>query len=366
MAVQAGGGPGDVAIPDALPVLPLRDAVVFPLTAVPLAVGQPRSVRLVEDVMRGNRLLALVTQREAKAEPATPADLHHIGTVGVIHQLARVPDGSMRLMVQGLERVRVLDWIGTEPYLVARLEVAREPTVQATEVDALRRAVVDIFRRLVEASPDLPNELAVAVENVSDPRHVVYFVASVVPLGIAARQELLELDPVTAKLHRLVDLLQRELAVRELGRKITSETEERLSKQQREFYLREQLRSIQRELGEAEGGDSRVAELRGRLEAARLPEEARRETERELNRLPGIPPTSPEHGMIVTYLEWMATGPSTSAEPVKSWTRITSTWRRSRIGSSSTWPSRSSGRSARDGRARPVPARLRCPPRRPG
>ena len=309
MAVPPGAGPGDFVIPDALPVLPLREAIVFPLTAVPLAVGQPRSVRLVDDVMRGNRLLALVAQRDPKAEPATPADLHRMGTVGVIHQLARVPDGSMRLMVQGIERIRLLDWIGTEPYLVARIEVAREQTVPATEMDALRRAVVDIFRRLVEVSPDLPDELAVATENVSDPRHVAYFIASVVPLDMAARQELLELDSVTATLRRLVDLLQRELAVRELGRKITTDTEERLSKQQREFYLREQLRSIQRELGETEAGDSQVAELHRRIEEARLPEEARRETERELSRLAGIPASSPEHGMIVAYLESMASLP---------------------------------------------------------
>jgi ATP-dependent Lon protease len=309
MAVQPGTSPADFAIPDALPVLPLRDAVVFPLTAVPLAVAQPRSVRLVDEVMRGNRLLALVAQRDAKVEPATPDHLHRVGTVGVIHQLARGPDGSVRLMVQGIERVRLLDWIGTEPYLVARIEIAREQTVQATEVDALRRAVVDIFRRLVELSPGLPDELAAAAENVTDPRHVVYFVASVVPLDLAARQQLLEMDSVTAKLRRLVDLLQRELAIRELGSKITSETEERLSKQQREFYLREQLRSIQRELGEAEGADSQVAELRRRLDEAHLPDEARREAERELSRLAGIAASSPEHGMIVTYLEWMASLP---------------------------------------------------------
>jgi ATP-dependent Lon protease len=310
MAVPSGGSPGDFAIPDALPVLPLRDVVVFPLTAVPLGVAQPRSVQLVDDVMRGNRLLVLVAQRDAKAEPATPEDLHRVGTVGVIHQLGRVPNGRVRLLVQGIERVRLLDWIGTEPYLVARIEVARDQTAQATEVDALRRAVVDIFRRLVEASPELPDELGTAVENVTDPRHVVYFVASVVSLDMAARQELLEMDPVTAKLRRLVDLLQRELAVRELGQKITTDTQERLSKTQRDYYLREQLRSIQRELGEDEGGDdSGVAELRQRIEEARLPDEARREAERELGRLASISPASPEHGLILTYLEWMASLP---------------------------------------------------------
>jgi len=309
MAVQAPGAPGDFTIPDALPVLPLRDTLVLPLTAVPLAVAQPRSVRLVDDVMRGNRLLALVAQRDAKSEPAAPEDLHRVGTVGMIHQLARVPDGSVRLMIQGIERVRLLDWIGTEPYLVARIEMAPDQMVQAQETDALRHAVVDIFRRLVAASSELPDELAAAAESFTDPRHLVYFVTSVALPDLATRQELLEMDPVTAKLRRLVDLLQREVAVRELGRKITTDTEERLSKKQREFYLREQLRSIQRELGEDEGGDSHVVELRRRIEEAGLPEEARREAERELSRLASISPASPEHGMVVTYLEWMASLP---------------------------------------------------------
>jgi ATP-dependent Lon protease len=308
MAVRPPGSES-FTVPDALPVLPLREVVMFPLTAAPLAVGQPRSLRLVDDVMRGNRLLALVAQRDPKAEPAMPEDLHRVGTVGVIHQLARTPDGSVRLMVQGLERVRLLDWIGTEPYLVARIEVAREQPGETTEMDALRRAAVDVFRRLVAVSSELPDELATAVESIADSRHVAYLVASVVPLDIGARQELLELDPVTAKLRRLIDLLQRELAVRELGRKITTDTEERLSKKQREYYLREQLRSIQRELGEDEGVDGQPAELRRRIEEARLPDEARREAERELSRLASIPPSSPEHGMIVTYLEWMASLP---------------------------------------------------------
>jgi ATP-dependent Lon protease len=309
MAVQPGGSAADFVIPDALPVLPLRDALVFPLTAAPLVVAQPRSVRLVDDVMRSNRLLVLVAQRDPKAEPAKPEDLYRVGTVGVIHQLARVPDGGVRLMVQGVERIRLLDFIGTDPYLVARIEAAPDQTDPATEVDAHRRAVVDIFRRLVEASPELPDELAGAVESVTDPRHVMYLVASMVPIDLAARQELLEMDPLTAKLRRLVDLLQRELAVRELGRKITTDTEERLSKTQRDFYLREQLRSIQRELGEDEGRDSQVTELRRRIEEAHLPDEARREVERELSRLAGLSPASPEHGLVVTYLEWMANLP---------------------------------------------------------
>jgi ATP-dependent Lon protease len=308
MADPSSAVSGEFVIPDVLPVLPLRETVVFPLTAAPLAVGQARSLQLVDDVMRGNRLLALVAQRDPKVEPAMPADVHRVGTVAVIHQFARAPDGTVRFMVQGVERIRIVDWIKTEPYLVARVEAAPDPAVPGTEAEALRRAVVDIFRRLVEASPELPDELGAAAQNLSDARHVAYLVASVVPLDVAARQELLEMD-VPAKLTRLVDLLQRELAVRELGKKITTDTEQQLSKKQREFYLREQLRSIQRELGEEEGGDTQVGGLRRRIEEAGLPDEARREAERELSRLPSIPPASPEHGMIVTYLEWVASLP---------------------------------------------------------
>ena len=212
-------------------------------------------------------------------------------------------------MVQGIERIKIVDWASTEPYLVARVEAAPDQVVEATEVDALRRAAADIFRRLVEASPELPDELGFAAESFTDPRHFLYFVASLVPLDLPVRQGLLEMDPVPAKLRRLVDLLQRELAVRELGRKITSETEERLSKKQREYYLREQLRSIQRELGEDREGDGQVPELRRRIEEAGLPDEARREAERELARLADLSPSSPEHGMIGTYLEWMASLP---------------------------------------------------------
>jgi ATP-dependent Lon protease len=292
-----------------LPVLPLRDLVVFPLTAVPLAIGQPRSLKLVDDVMRGNRVLGLVAQRDASKESAGPDDLHRIGTVGVIHQLARVADGTLRLMIQGLERIRIVGWMGTEPYLVARVEVAREEFAPDTEVDALRQALIDIFRKIIATPPERPEELVTTAESIPDARHVAYFIASVVPLETATRQELLELEPLVAKLRRLVDVLQHHLAVRELGRKITSDTEERLSKKQRDFYLREQIHSIQKELGDEDDSDGGVAELRRRIEEAGLPEEAKREAERELTRLAGLSPSSPEHGMITTYLDWLASLP---------------------------------------------------------
>ncbi|HXZ84983.1 MAG TPA: LON peptidase substrate-binding domain-containing protein, partial [Myxococcota bacterium] len=304
------GQPETPGVPDALPVLPLRDSVVLPLAAAPLAVGQPRSVQLVDDVMRGNRLLALVAQRDAAAESPGPSGLHDIGTMAVIHQLARAPDGTLRIFVQGLERIRIADWVRTEPYLVARAVAAPDTVDSGPELDGLRRAAVDLFHKLAGLIGELPADVAAAAEGLPDVRQVAYLIASIAPLDARARQEILALDPLSAKLRRLIDLLQRELAVRELGRKITTDTEERLSKRQREFYLREQLRSIQRELGEdEEGGGSETEDLRRRIEEAGLPEEARREADRELARLGSIPAASPEHGLIRTYLEWMASLP---------------------------------------------------------
>ena len=305
------------ALPDALPVLPLRGTVIFPMAVVPLAVGRPESVKLVDDVMRGGRLVALVAQRTEPAVTATFDNLYRVGTAGIIHQLARMPDGSLRLMVQGIERIRLLDVLQTEPYLVVHVAPApdiRETAAESTETAALRRAAVDLFRRLVGLAGDLPDELAVAAENLTDSRQVAYLIATVAPLEPDVRQEILELDPVEAKLRRLVDLLQRELAVRELGQKITTETQERLSKAQREFYLREQLRSIQTELGEKGEADAtdETAELRRQIEAAHLPEEARTEAERELRRLAGMATTSPEYGLTRSYLEWMASLPWTT------------------------------------------------------
>ncbi|MCC7372782.1 MAG: endopeptidase La [Chloroflexi bacterium] len=287
--------------------------VVFPLAVMPLFVGQERSIKLIDDVMRGDRLVALVAQTSDAVENAGPDDLHSIGTAGVIHQMVRAPDGTIRLMIQGVERVRLGTFVQTEPYLKAEVAVSKETPSSGVETQGLRRAVLDLFRRLIPLVDELPSEIMPAAEALEDPRQLVYLVASTAPLSGTVRQELLEQDVLDAKLRRLVELLQHELAIRELGQKITTETRERMTKAQREYFLREQLRAIRRELGEEDqSGDP--SELRQRIDAAGLPEEARREAERELNRLQNVPPASPEHGIIRTYLDWMASLP---------WNRLT-------------------------------------------
>jgi ATP-dependent Lon protease len=271
-----------------LPVLPLRGGtIVYPLAVVPLAVAQPQVIQLIDDTMRRDRLVAMIAQRRDDVETPGPDDLYRIGAVAIIHQLTRGGDGALHVVVQGLERIRMVDIVKTDPYLVARLEPVPERFLAGPESAGLRREAVDRYRRLVGLF-GLPEELAATVERVTDPRQLVYLMASTLPFDRNARQELLELDPVDAKLHRLVDLLQR------LDQRITPEIKEQLAKQ----------RSIQEERGERKDeGD--VADLRRRFEEVHLPEKARREAERELNRLASIPPASREHGLIRTYLDWM-------------------------------------------------------------
>ncbi len=296
-------------IPDALPVLPLINTVVVPMAVAPIVVGQERSIKLVDEVMRTNRLVTLVAQRHPEARPAGPDDIYRVGTTAIIHRLLRLPDGTLQLVVQGLERIRILDFLQTEPFLVARIEKLPEQVTASTELEALRRTLGELFRKLVPLTEDIPNELAAAGENISDPRLFAYLVTAMTPMETPLRQEILELDAVENKLQRLVEIVQQELAVRELQQQITSDAQEKISKTQREYILREQLKSIQRELGEEDAEQAEIQELRNQLEAAQLPEEARKEAFRELSRLERLPAISPEYGMIRTYLDWMVSLP---------------------------------------------------------
>ncbi len=292
-----------------LPVLPLRGTVVFPLTVVPLAAAQPRSLRLIDDVMSGDRTVALVLQKDPEQEGAGPDDVLRIGTIATIHQMMRVPDGSVRLAVQGLERTRITEFVGEEPYLTAQVEQAPETVAESVEVQALTRNTLELFQRLVSLVSHLPDELVTAALNVDDPRHLVYLVATNLRMEAEERQHLLELDSVQEKLTTLNSFIAKELDVLELGKKIQTDVQEELSKTQREYYLREQLKAIQKELGEGGDGDAEIAELRAKIDEAGLPEEAAREARRELDRLSKLPPAAAEYGVIKTYVDWLTTLP---------------------------------------------------------
>jgi ATP-dependent Lon protease len=292
-------------LPDALPILPLRETVTYPDTLTPLAVGQERSIKLVNDVLSGNRMLAMVASKDSENDAPGPGDLYGVGVAGTVARMMKVPDGTLRILVQGSERIRILDYVTEEPYLVARIEAMPDVIEQSTELEALTRNVQSTFSEIIEAIPYLPEELQLAVANLDDPSALSHLISGALRISTEEKQELLEAVDVTRRLRRLSEILARELEVVQLGSKIQSQVESEIDKGQREYFLRQQLKAIQEELGEADEQQAEVNELRQRLEEAGLPEEAKQQAERELGRLEKLPPIAAEYGVIRTYLEWL-------------------------------------------------------------
>src|SRR5579884_3817741 len=298
-----------IELPDVLPILPLKDTVVYPMAVTPLGVGKERSIRLIDEVMRGSRLVGLVAQKDADIEEAGPDDCFRVGTVARIARLLRIPDGTIQIIVQGLERIVIDEFVESAPFLKAHCHLAPETSPQDIEVEALKRNAIDLFQRLVNLVQYLPDQLALAAMNLDDPRQVVYLIASSAQMDLALRQELLELDSVRQKLEKVTAFLTRELEVLELGKKIQSQAQEEMGKAQREYFLREQLKAIQKELGEESDEVATVNELRQKIEEAGMPEEANKEALRELSRLEKLPTASPEYSVIRTYLETLVALP---------------------------------------------------------
>lgn len=298
-----------IEIPDVIPILPLRGVVVYPLTAQPLSIGQPRSLRLVEDVVASHDVIGLVASKDPELEEPDPEDTYRVGTAAAIHRLFKAPDGTIRLIVQGLERIRIVEYVETEPYLKARVEVAPDVVEETSELEALRRNIGDIFRQVVSLVPSIPDELMMVTINVEDPRQLVYTVANYVRIRLEEAQEIIELDSVTTKARRLLNLLTKELEVLELGRKIQGEAQSEMEKVQREYFLREQLKAIQKELGEGDEQQMEVEEFRQKIKESGMPEEAEKEARRELDRLSKLPTAAAEYGVIRTYLDWLTSLP---------------------------------------------------------
>ncbi len=292
-------------LPDALPVLPLREMVTFPDTLTPLAVGQERSIKLVDDVLGANRMLVMVASRDPENDEPGPEDLYEVGVAGVVARMLKIPDGTIRILVQGMQRVRLGPYVAEEPYLVAR--IAEQPDVieVSPELEALTRNVQRTFSEIIEQIPYLPEELQMAVANIDDPAALGHLIAGALRIEIEEKQRLLEEVDVAKRLRHLSQILARELEVVQLGTQIQSQVESEIDKGQREFFLRQQLRAIQDELGEGDEQQAEVNELRERIEEANLPEHAQRAAERELSRLEKLPPAAAEHGVIRTYLEWL-------------------------------------------------------------
>jgi ATP-dependent Lon protease len=292
-------------LPDSLPILPLRETVTYPETLTPLAVGQERSIELVNDVLSGSRMLAMVASRDPENDRPGPDDLYGVGVAGTVARMMKVPDGTLRILVQGSERIRILDYVSEEPYLVAKIEEMPDVIEASTELEALTRNVQSTFTQIIEAIPYLPEELQLAVANIDEPSALSHLIAGALRISTEEKQELLETVDVTRRLRRLSEILTRELEVVQLGSKIQSQVESEIDKGQREYFLRQQLKAIQEELGEGDEQQAEINELRERIEEAGLPEEAKQAAERELSRLEKLPPVAAEYGVIRTYLDWL-------------------------------------------------------------
>ena len=297
------------AIPAELPILPLRNTVAFPFSMLPLIVGLPRSVKLVEEAMEGNRLIGLFAVHDPEVEEPGPDGLHQVGVAAVITKVVRMQDDSLQVVVHGLERIKIRQWTASDPYIKAQVEVSPDIVAEGVEMEALRRSLLDISSKVVKLMPDMPNEAIEFVRRIEDPRLLVYLVASNIRIEMADAQELLGHDTVDAKFRKLIALLSHELEVLQLGQKIQTEAQSGMEKAQREYYLREQLKAIQKELGEDEGQKSEVEEYRQKIERGGMKKEAKEEAERELDRMSKMSPQSAEYGVIKTYLDWLVSLP---------------------------------------------------------
>ncbi len=304
--------PGAGAVPtldpeglSGLAILPLRDTVVFPDSLTPLAIGQPRSIQLVDEAVEADEAIALVAGRLQEGEAATAEDIYDVGVVGSIQKLIRVPDGTLRVLVQATERIRLESVVQTDPYLVGRFVAAPDANFETRDVQALARNVEALFTKIIGLLPYLPDELRVAMLGIDVPGSLANMIATTLRLPTEEKQELLAESDVQTRLKRLTVILSRELEIFELGSKIQAEVQESMDSSQREYFLRQQLKAIQEELGEGDEQQAEVAELRARLEESDLPEHAEKQARRELDRLANLQAASPEYGVIRTYLEWI-------------------------------------------------------------
>ena len=301
----------DLKVPDVIAILPLRGTVLFPHAVVPLAAGRASSVQAIEDAVRGSRLVGAVMQKDAADNAPDRAGMHDVGTLALIHKVLKQPDGSLRLVVQGLSRFRLGEIVQTAPFMRARIEpVAEETGTSDVEAEALARSATTLFQKVVSLTPTLPDELASVTTDAEGPGQTADIIASALAmLPLPARQQLLESVNVKERLSLLVAALGKEAEVLELGSKIQSELQSEMSKTQREYYLREQMKAIQKELGESDERTQEVDQLREKIEAAGMPEEAKTEALRELDRLAKMNPAAAEHTVVRTYLDWLVAMP---------------------------------------------------------
>ena len=298
-----------VELPEELPILPLRGTVIFPYMIVPLVVGRKSSIKLIDDAIRGNRIVGLFAQKDPENEDPGTADVYNVGTGGTILKMLRMPDGSARIMVQGIARLAIKEFVQTTPYFKAKIERLESAEKKTTKIEALQRNALNLFQKIVELAPNLPEDAYVAAMNIDDAGKLADFITSNINVELGERQEILEAVDITTRLEKLTSILNREVDLLELGSKIQSEAKSEMDKAHRDYYLRQQLKAIRKELGEEDQYAVEIDELEAKLLEKPLPEEVREEATRELTRLKTIPPQAAEYVVARTYLDWILTLP---------------------------------------------------------
>ncbi len=300
---------GEIVVPTELPILPLRGVVIFPSAVVPLLISRSSSLKLVEDCRNKDNLLGLAAQKNPEDENPDATDLFSRGSAGRILKLLKYPDGSVRILVQGLKRIEIRDYLQHEPYLRASVAHLDDVIPPSADLDARQAHLVSQFAKFVSQVPYLPDELQGVVMNIKDPGRAADLIGSNLNISVDEKQDLLNTLDVKQRLEKLSTILNREGELVELGQKIQSQVQSELNKNQKEFYLRQQIRAIQKELGEGDAKTNEIEDLRTKIEEAKMPEEARKAADNELERLRLIPPESAEHSMVRTYLEWLVNLP---------------------------------------------------------
>jgi len=293
------------ALPEELAILPLKNGVIYPNAIMPITVGQERSIKLIDDALVKDKIIGIVSVKSPESDVPTPDDLYAIGCSALILKMTKLPENHMGVIVQGQSRILIGEYTQTAPYFKATVEPIKEEVKKDVEVEALMVSIKNLFQRAVELAPQIPSEVGVLVASMEDPRNLADLIASNFNISVAEKQEILELIDIKKRLEKVVSILNKELQVLELGSKIQSELKKEMDKTQREYYLREQLKAIQRELGEEDERTLEIAELKEKIEKAKMPEEVFQGAKKELNRLSKMPPAAAEYTVSRTYLDWL-------------------------------------------------------------
>ncbi|MCJ7497257.1 MAG: LON peptidase substrate-binding domain-containing protein, partial [candidate division Zixibacteria bacterium] len=296
-------------ISEELSILPLKGTVVFPSLIIPLVITDQRYAKLIDDTLMGGKVIGLFAQKDPELENPGPNDIHKIGTAGTILKMLRFPDGSVRFLIQGLTRIKIKRFLKEDPFLTARVEPLEDLIEESVEMEALNRTILELLKRVVNLAPYLPDDLQISALNTEDPGKLSDLISSNLNITLTQKQDLLETLEVKDRLKKLTLYLNKEVEVLELSRKIQSQAATEMGKMQRDYILREQLKAIQKELGESDERTQEVEEFKKKIEAAKMPQEAREAALNELDRLSKMNPAAAEYTVSRTYLEWLVNLP---------------------------------------------------------